>query len=1434
MSADDMAWYSAEDDEASLFADSDGFSDHEDHLSAHNDVSTYTNHDAYLDARNDIGTYPSHDAHPSAVNDPCSDTSRAESIPANPKSVATVPHGPVARGTDTTESLVAGQLCPAARGEQTGVHTGPQEPLTAHVPVTRGAVAPQTLVAGQPYPAAATVQPGLRIHSRGDPPGVHTGPHGAPAACGTNAAKPPGAGQPYPTAAAAERGLRHTGANSHHSAAQGRPNVDQRNVAVSGEQPGAKTKSDASTAHLYVFTAEKGGMQGFDKALQQKVIAELSSGSAHLKHAMHLDVKVSRKIEHIKRAVLDKKQQCPLPPPGPLHPADCPLLQAAERDRDLTRWCACVDMDMFFAAVEIKDNPALRNVPMAVGGPSMISTANYVARRYGVRSAMPGFIAAELCRRQGVELVFVGHHTSRYHEEAEAVRAVVSRYGPFSSYSSDEATIDLTERVHDEHARRVDSFRRRRADAAGAAAGGGSGSVQGVQPSAAPRGPGDRAEEARSEEASRSEERGGGRSKEAETSEEQAGTTRRVRETAEPGLSAGPGQLPPGINVEERWARAAASAGGTAETLFAQSGHGSGGANVVPEDCAQRQPAAASAGGTAEALFAQSGHGSRGANVVPEDCAQRQPAAASAGGTAETLFAQSGHGSRDANVVPEDCAQRQPAAASAGGTAETLFAQSGHGSRGANVVAEDCAQRRQPAEKVELTAHKSEDGTTANAAPQMPADSSEGRVVGTTAIATSEGSAGGRLLKSGHGATAPAEQQGPESSADGGQGASGDAAEEPDGEPTEEGTASLVLAAMRREIFEATGLTASGGVAPNFLLAKMGSDVNKPDGQFVVPRNPGWIRAWVGGLPVRKIPGIGKVTERVLKEAIDAGTCGQVVGLRHLLPLVTRDASQLLRSCLGIGRNRLRDESNKPASAVSRQSLSAERTFRPTSDAAKLREKLRAIAKTVAGRLEKENLEGRTVVLRIKKSSFEVLTRQKNLPGYVQSADDLYKHALVLLENEMPAQVRLMGIKVASFKNQISRASAADVSQMRLTTFVQRPKEAAAQSDRECVVLSNEAEPARAEAALPLDRSSRKRKIRQAAGPAAFPNEQPHASAQKSHPDRSKRRATPVDCDESRAVVLSNEAEPARAEAALPKERQIQQAAGPAALPNEQPHASDRSKRRVAPVDCDESRAVVLSNEAEPARAGAALPRERKIQQAAGPAAFPNEQPHASDRSKRRVAPVDCDESRAAASNKPPQAPPPPGRPRQRAAVDCDAACVVLSNEQPPAAARRQPFDRPKQRKPPESDGVCVVLSSESQTPHPDRPKQRKTLDAGGACVALSNEPPLAAARRQPFDRSKQRKVSVDDDDTCVVLSPAVPGRRAKRRKAAEAAGDAAVQMPPLATRTRRGEQQQQQQQRLPSASESIASLLSHTRRDGVARAQPAIKGGGKEVIELD
>jgi len=54
-------------------------------------------------------------------------------------------------------------------------------------------------------------------------------------------------------------------------------------------------------------------------------------------------------------------------------------------------------MDMFYAAVEIRDRPELATVPIAVGNMQMISTANYIARKFGVRSAMPGYLAVQLC-----------------------------------------------------------------------------------------------------------------------------------------------------------------------------------------------------------------------------------------------------------------------------------------------------------------------------------------------------------------------------------------------------------------------------------------------------------------------------------------------------------------------------------------------------------------------------------------------------------------------------------------------------------------------------------------------------------------------------------------------------------------------------------------------------------------------------------------------------------------------------------------------------------------------------------------------------------------------------------------------------------------------------------------------------------------------------
>ena len=72
-------------------------------------------------------------------------------------------------------------------------------------------------------------------------------------------------------------------------------------------------------------------------------------------------------------------------------------MKEVERERETDRMWSHVDMDMYYAAAEIRDNPSLADKPMAVGDEQMISTANYVARKFGVRSAMPGFIAKMLC-----------------------------------------------------------------------------------------------------------------------------------------------------------------------------------------------------------------------------------------------------------------------------------------------------------------------------------------------------------------------------------------------------------------------------------------------------------------------------------------------------------------------------------------------------------------------------------------------------------------------------------------------------------------------------------------------------------------------------------------------------------------------------------------------------------------------------------------------------------------------------------------------------------------------------------------------------------------------------------------------------------------------------------------------------------------------------
>ncbi|KAK9862385.1 hypothetical protein WJX84_004497 [Apatococcus fuscideae] len=187
-----------------------------------------------------------------------------------------------------------------------------------------------------------------------------------------------------------------------------------------------------------VFTNAKAGMAGVDKEHVQKVVYEMSKNSPHFKNEQRKQKQTDERIAKMKQRAHGISQTDLA---GLTRSMDAKVAHL-ETTRDLSRTWLTVDMDAFFAACEELDNPALKTQPMAVGGIGMISTANYVARKYGVRSAMPGFIARELCP----QLVFAKPNFSKYTAASRASRVIFADYdAEFSAGSLDEAHLDVTD-----------------------------------------------------------------------------------------------------------------------------------------------------------------------------------------------------------------------------------------------------------------------------------------------------------------------------------------------------------------------------------------------------------------------------------------------------------------------------------------------------------------------------------------------------------------------------------------------------------------------------------------------------------------------------------------------------------------------------------------------------------------------------------------------------------------------------------------------------------------------------------------------------------------------------------------------------------------------------------------------------------------------------
>lgn len=186
------------------------------------------------------------------------------------------------------------------------------------------------------------------------------------------------------------------------------------------------------------LNTHKAGMQNLDAGKINEIIQKASKGSRFYQHKQQAQQRLDTKIEEmLQTAKTFSAQQIQSATDQMEHAA-----QKCEAESDLSRTIVHVDMDMFFAAVEMRDNPSLGDVPMAVGDSSMLSTSNYAARKFGVRAAMPGFIALKLCP----QLVLVPPNFSQYKAVSKVVEEVFAIYDSnYVMMSLDEAYLDITQ-----------------------------------------------------------------------------------------------------------------------------------------------------------------------------------------------------------------------------------------------------------------------------------------------------------------------------------------------------------------------------------------------------------------------------------------------------------------------------------------------------------------------------------------------------------------------------------------------------------------------------------------------------------------------------------------------------------------------------------------------------------------------------------------------------------------------------------------------------------------------------------------------------------------------------------------------------------------------------------------------------------------------------
>lgn len=221
------------------------------------------------------------------------------------------------------------------------------------------------------------------------------------------------------------------------------------------------------------------------------------------------------------------------------------------------------------------------------------------------------------------------------------------------------------------------------------------------------------------------------------------------------------------------------------------------------------------------------------------------------------------------------------------------------------------------------------------------------------------------------------------------------------------GAAVDIARAIKHKIFAVTELTASVGVAPNKLVAKIASDLDKPDGLVVVTTEN--TRSVLDPLPVRVIPGIGRKTlARLSERSIETIADLRRAPDRDLEPIFGRFTQKTRDRASGI-------DSRPVEPSRADKSISAEETFdRDLTETAEMDKQLLALTERTASRIRAKDLVAGTVQVKIRQSDFTTHTRQRVLRPPGNGTDQIYQMARSLLHHwlaEHPgAEIRLLGV----------------------------------------------------------------------------------------------------------------------------------------------------------------------------------------------------------------------------------------------------------------------------------------------------------------------------------------------------------------------------------------------------------------------------------------